>query len=145
MKERDERRAQAEKGWAGHKKIWTESGGTQGTEVQGMKVLQLTTVGRKSGEERCVLLTCLEVNDGWMVAGSNIGADHHPSWFLNLEANAGNGSVMADGQTSAIKARTLTGGERQKAWVQFKGVNASYAEYEGWTSREIPVVLLAKG
>lgn len=142
MAERDEARAAAGPFWQHHKKVWEDSGGTEMTETLGMGVLKLSTVGRRSGEERWVLLTYLPAEDGWLVAASNLGADTDPNWWKNLQANDGRGSVTVDGTTTPIRARALDPSERAEAYARFTSTYEGYSHYEEWTDREIPVVLL---
>ena len=142
MAERDEARAAAEPFWEHHKQVWAASGGTEMAETLGMGVLQLTTVGRRSGEERWVLLTYLPAEEGWLVAASNLGADRDPGWWQNLQANDGRGSVTIEGTSTPIKARALTGAARDEAYARFCDTYEGYRAYERWTDREIPVVLL---
>ena len=54
-----------------------------------MPVLELTTIGRKSGLPRSVLLTA-PWQDGERMAliASAGGNDKNPAWFLNLRANS---------------------------------------------------------
>ena len=58
-----------------------------GDEALGMPVLELTTVGRRSGRPRSVMLTS-PVRDGEaiVVVASRVGDDRHPDWLLNLRA-----------------------------------------------------------
>ena len=58
-----------------------------GDEALGMPVLELTTVGRRSGRPRSVMLTS-PVRDGEaiVVVASRGGDDRHPDWLLNLRA-----------------------------------------------------------
>jgi deazaflavin-dependent oxidoreductase (nitroreductase family) len=53
-----------------------------------MPVLELTTVGRRSGRRHSVLLTS-PVQDGatLVVVASRGGDDRSPAWFLNLQDN----------------------------------------------------------
>ena len=64
------------------------SGGRAGWQVAGMTVLELTTIGRKSGQPRTVLLTSpLREGDAYVIVASRGGDDQHPAWFLNLRDN----------------------------------------------------------
>lgn len=143
MGEREEARAMAAPFWQHHREVWASSGGTELTEMLNMKVLQLTTVGRRSGEERWVLLTFRPHPEGWLVVASNLGADRDPDWWRNLLANDGKGTVTVDGETYPVQARELDGAERDEAFARFVEAYEDYRRYEEWTDRPIPVVLLA--
>ena len=50
-----------------------------------MPVLKLTTVGRRSGQERTVMLTTPHQDgDAIVIVASKGGEDRHPAWYLNL-------------------------------------------------------------
>jgi deazaflavin-dependent oxidoreductase (nitroreductase family) len=140
--EREDTRAEAAQFWKHHKQVWDSSGGTEMNEVLGMGVLQLNTTGRRTGNSRSVLLTYLNDENGWLVAASNLGADHDPAWLQNLRASDGQGSVTIGSDTTPIRARALAGAERDQAYQRFISTYDGYANYEKWTDREIPVVAL---
>lgn len=141
--ERAAKRAGAQKFWAAHRATWEASGGTEMTEVLGMDVVQLNTVGRKSGELRWVLLTTLPADaGGWLVVASNLGADSDPNWWTNLQAAGGKGSVTVKGTTTPVTATALAGAERDAAYQRFVDTYPGYVEYRQATTREIPVVHL---
>lgn len=144
MGEREEARALAAPFWQHHREVWASSGGTELTEMLNMRVLQLTTVGRRSGEERWVLLTFQPHERGWAVVASNLGADEHPNWWQNLQADDGRGTVTVDGQTHDMVARELEGDEREEMFARFVEAHPDYQQYVEWTDRPIPVVLLAR-
>ena len=83
-----------------------------GDEALGMPVLELTTVGRRSGRPRSVMLTS-PVRDGEaiVVVASRVGDDRHPDWLLNLRASHASrwrcaGSPPPDGRPSCGRGRT---------------------------------------
>jgi deazaflavin-dependent oxidoreductase (nitroreductase family) len=114
--EQEDARAQAAQFWKHHKEVWDASGGTEMNEVLGMGVLQLNTTGRRSGSSRSVLLTYLNDENGWLVAASNLGADHDPGWLRNLRASDGQGSVTIGSDTTPVKAQELVDVERDRAY-----------------------------
>ena len=106
-----------------------------------MKVLALTTTGRKSGEERSSVVAFLPEGDAFAVVASNAGADRTPAWWLNLQATP-QGRVDADGRRVEVRAREATPEERERLWPRFVEANESYRHYETYTDRPLPVVLL---
>lgn len=52
-----------------------------------LRVLVLTTVGRKTGRDHSTALTYIHDNNRLLVLGSNFGQPHHPSWSSNLLAH----------------------------------------------------------
>ena len=48
-------------------------------------MLELTTVGRRSGLPRSVMLPSpVQENEAWVIVASRGGSDRHPAWLLNL-------------------------------------------------------------
>ncbi len=144
MGEREEARAMAAPFWQQHREVWEASGGTELTEMLNMKVLQLTTTGRRSGRDRWVLLTFQPHDEGWVVVASNLGADEDPGWWRNLQAAEGHGSVTVDGVSHPVRARVLEGAEHDEYFARFVDAHPDYEKYVEWTDRPIPVVLLAR-
>ena len=127
--------------WWLHRRLYRLSGGRIGRRVNGFEILMLTTCGRRSGEARSVALQSLEHGDGWAVIGSYAGEDRHPAWWLNILA-----VPMADVQIGSrhtrVRAREAHGDEREGLWQRFVAVDDAYDEYEGRTTRRLPVVVL---
>ena len=56
-----------------------------------------------------MLTSPLQVGDTYVVDASRGGDDHHPAWFLNLQANpAGRGGAGRGAERSAVTARVAT-------------------------------------
>ena len=109
-----------------------------------MPVLELTTIGRKSGEPRSVMLTSpVQEGSTIVVVASRGGDDQHPAWFLNLRDHP-DVEVVFDGEPKrAMRARVATPGERAVLWPRVTAAHQGYAGYQARTGREIPLVLLA--
>ena len=108
-----------------------------------MPVLELTTMGRKSGQKRSVMLTSpIQEGDVLVEIASRGGDDTHPAWFLNLQANP-NVEVSLKGQPKRPMVATLAGAdERARLWPKVVASAKNYGEYQEKTEREIPVVML---
>ncbi|MFM8563894.1 MAG: nitroreductase/quinone reductase family protein [Acidimicrobiia bacterium] len=125
-----------------HKTLLAVSFGRIGWHAGNMPVLKLTTVGRKSGVKREVMLTSpLQTGDTWVVVASKGGDDDHPAWYLNLVAEP-RVEVDVRGTRSVRTARVATATERADMWPRIIATNTNYAGYQKRTSREIPLVLL---
>ncbi len=126
-----------------HKTLVKASGGRLGWTASRMPVLELTTIGRKSGQPRTVMLTSpLQEGETWVVVGSRGGDDQHPAWFLNLEANPAVEVTVAGRPPEKMRARVAEGDERARLWERLTADHANYAGYQRKTSRELPVVVL---
>ena len=125
-----------------HRTMMTVSGGKLGWTAGKMPVIELTTTGRKSGEQRSTMLTTPWSEDDKMVIVASAGGnDAHPAWYLNLQAEP-TVSVRTEDATRQMTARTVSGDERSELWDQITSKYKNYAGYQTKTEREIPVVLL---
>ena len=120
------------------------SGGRLGWELRGMPVLEVTTTGRKSGQQRTTLLTSpLQVDDGYIVVASRGGDDVHPAWFLNLRDHPDVTVAVQGSPGRLMVAHIATSDERAELWPRVTARYPHYAGYQERTDREIPLVLLA--
>lgn len=126
-----------------HRALIAVSFGRLGWTVAGMPALELTTTGRTSGRRRSIMLTSpVQVGDALVVVASRGGDDHHPAWFLNLEAD-GDVRVAVGGRPSVpMRARVLSDTERDELWPAVVDRYPSYGVYQSRTDRVIPLVLL---
>jgi deazaflavin-dependent oxidoreductase (nitroreductase family) len=126
-----------------HHGLLTITGGHLGWDLANMPVLELTTVGRKSGEPRTVMLTSpYQEGDTLVIVASRGGDDHHPAWFLNLQANPAVEVSRKGKRNQKMTARVATPDERARMWPEITKKYSNYAGYQTRTTREIPVVLL---
>jgi deazaflavin-dependent oxidoreductase (nitroreductase family) len=125
-------------GWvADHIKSYVESDGEQGHVWNGVPTLLLTTKGRKSGELRRTAL----IYGAYLVVASQGGADKHPAWYLNLEADP-EVHVQVGSEKFTARARTATEQEKPELWTKMVSIWPAYDEYQTKTQRPIPVVVL---
>lgn len=127
--------------WKVHPQIYQLSSGRIGGSLLGLPVLLLTTKGRKSGLPRTKALMYLPYEGDFVVIASNLGQDHHPHWWLNLQTDP-EAEVEIRGEKIPVVAREAEGEERQKIWQQLIAKAPSYDAYKDKTSRSIPVVVL---
>ncbi|MEV0951357.1 nitroreductase/quinone reductase family protein [Promicromonospora sp. NPDC050249] len=112
-------------------------------KTMGMNLLVLTTVGRKSGQERQTPLAWFPGPDGsWLVVASANGAPANPAWYLNLAAHPDQVTVEQAGRKVAVTAEELQGAEREQAWQQIKAAADNFRKYEQTTDRKLPVIKL---
>lgn len=120
---------------------YMESGGTEGTELQGKPVILLTTIGAKSGKLRKTPLMRVEHDGEYAIVASLGGAPKNPVWYHNVKKNprveVQDGPVTAD-----FEAREVFGDEKALWWERAVAVWPDYAEYQKKTDRQIPVFVL---
>ncbi|MEV0669096.1 nitroreductase family deazaflavin-dependent oxidoreductase [Mycobacterium sp. NPDC050441] len=116
---------------------------SKGGKVMGMDALVLTTVGRKSGEERSTPVAWFPGGGGtWLIVASAAGAPKNPAWYYNIAAHPDQVQVELDGRKVAVTAEQLNGAERDAAWKQIASALPRFTKYEEQTDREIPVIRL---
>jgi deazaflavin-dependent oxidoreductase (nitroreductase family) len=126
-----------------HKGVIKLTGGRLGWKAGSMTVLELTTTGRKSGQQRTVLLTSpVKEGDAFVIIASKGGEPTHPAWFLNLQANPECTVSLRGATARPMRARVARGEERARLWPAITGAYKGYASYQRKTDREIPVVFL---
>lgn len=126
-----------------HVRRYVETNGEAGHVWNGATVLILTTTGRRSGEQRSTPLIYGRHGDDYLVVASLGGADHHPAWYLNLEASP-DVRVQVKGDRFAARARTATPEEKPGLWRTMLAIWPDYDRYQRKTRREIPVVVLER-
>jgi F420H(2)-dependent quinone reductase len=120
---------------------YMESGGTEGTELQGKPVILLTTIGAKTGKIRKTPLMRVEHNGEYAVVASLGGAPKNPVWYYNIKAHPR--VELQDGTvTKDYEAREVFGDEKAEWWKRAVAAWPDYANYQKKTDREIPVFVL---
>jgi len=112
-------------------------------KLLGMPGLELTTVGRKSGQKRAVMLTSpVQEGDNIVIVASRGGDPTHPAWFLNLRDNPNVDVSFKGAPKTPMIASVADSAERARLWPLITKDHKNYADYQTKTDREIPVVVL---
>jgi deazaflavin-dependent oxidoreductase (nitroreductase family) len=117
--------------------LWTTS------NKRGWGAMRLTTVGRKSGQERSVILGYLEDGPNLVTMAMNGWGEAEPAWWLNLQAQPDAVVELPDGPR-AVRGRAATPEERPRLWARW-GEFDGPDKLESWASRrprETAVVIL---
>ena len=131
-------------GWVNaHVRRYVESDGESGHDWRGVPTLLLTTTGRKTGRLRRTALIYGRDGDRYLVVASEGGADVHPFWYRNLEANP-DVDVQVGAERFPAKARTATEEEKPSLWSTMASIWPAYDDYQARTDRNIPVVILER-
>jgi F420H(2)-dependent quinone reductase len=120
---------------------YMESGGTDGTELQGRPVILLTSIGAKTGKIRKTPLMRVEHGGEYAVVASLGGAPKNPVWYHNIKAHPRvelqDGTVNKD-----YEAREVFDDEKAAWWERAVAAWPDYANYQTKTDRQIPVFVL---
>jgi deazaflavin-dependent oxidoreductase (nitroreductase family) len=103
--------------------------------------LLLTTVGRKSGQNRTVPLLYVRDGDNLLVAGSNWGQKEEPAWARNLSGNP-RARVQIGSARREYVARVATDEEKTGLWPKLDEMWPAYDTYRKRSGRDIKVFVL---
>ena len=124
-----------------HRSLQVLSHGRLGWTIGPMPVVELHTIGRKSGERRSTLLTApIHEPDRVVLIASKGGDDRNPFWYLNLLAQP-DVELTENGRTRPMRARTASEAEKTALWPAIVRAYSGYAGYQKKTTRDIPVVI----
>jgi deazaflavin-dependent oxidoreductase (nitroreductase family) len=118
--------------------------GRVGGYFEGHQLLLLHATGRKSGQERINPLAYLRDGDRYAIFATMGGADVHPQWVRNLEANP---DVEVEVGTERFKGRATVlweGPERDRLYAEQAERWSQFGDYEKKTTRTIPVVVIER-
>ena len=111
---------------------------------RGVRVLLITTPGRRTGLPRSTCVRFLETDAGLVVWGTGAGAPHDPDWFQNLRA-ADTAGVQIRAEHFTVRPRELRGAERETVWRDTVLTQApEVARYARNAGRTIPVAVLER-
>ena len=130
--------------WSIHRGLYRSTGGRFGLRNPkdgryGM--MRLTTIGRRSGQERSVILGYFEDGPNLVTLAMNGWADDEPAWWLNLQAHPEASIDLADGQRT-VMGRAERGEERSRLWDRWREMDANLDAYAALRSGETAVVVL---
>lgn len=131
--------------WRVHRALYRLSGGRflwTTSNKRGWGALRLTTTGRKSGQERSVIIGYLEDGHDLVAIAMNGWDEGHPAWWLNLEATPDAVVRLAGQPPRRVRARAAVGAERDRLWERWLHVDPNLDDYAARRSTETPVVVL---
>ncbi len=121
--------------------VYRRSGGKRFGHLRGMPLLLLTTVGRRTGKTRVTPVMYIRDGNNYVITASNGGADRHPSWFANLQANPQT-TIEVDGMTRTVMAHKASSEEKGRLWARLVEQAPFFEAYRKKTTRDIPMVVL---
>ena len=131
--------------WRVHRALYRLSGGRflwTTSNKRGWGALRLTTVGRKTGQERSVILGYLEDGPNLVTLAMNGWDEGHPAWWLNLEAQPDAVVRLAGHDPRPVRARAAVGDERDRLWGLWVANDPDHDAYAARRSTQTPVVVL---
>lgn len=116
-------------------------GGYTVTEAVGLPVVQLITIGAKTGRPRSTPLVGLFEGEKILLIGSNLGQNRNPAWYYNLKANP-KCTVLYKRRARKYSSRETAGEERERCWQTAVSWYAGYEKYQERVARLVPVIVL---
>jgi deazaflavin-dependent oxidoreductase (nitroreductase family) len=132
--------------WRVHRALYRLSGGRflwATSNKRGWGALRLTTIGRKSGEERSVIIGYLEEGSSLVAIAMNGWDEGSPAWWLNLESHPDAVVRQTDEEPRRVRARLAVGDERDRLWQRWVAIDPRIEAFSSQRSTETPVVVLA--
>ena len=131
--------------WRVHRALYRLSGGRflwGTTNKRGWGALRLTTIGRKSGQERSVIIGYLEDGPNLVAIAMNGWDEGNPAWWRNLEAQPDAVVRLAHQQPRLVHARAAAGEERDRLWQRWVEVDPKLLAHSVRRSTVTPVIVL---
>lgn len=130
--------------WSAHRGIYQITGGRIGLwrpRANGWGTLRLTTTGRRTGQQRSVLIGYFEDGPNLISLAMNGWGEGEPSWWLNLRAYP-DATVDLVGGRRLVRAHAATGDERARLWARWREIETSLDDFAARRSSETAVVVL---
>jgi deazaflavin-dependent oxidoreductase (nitroreductase family) len=124
--------------------IFRVTGGRRGLwppRAQRWGALRLTTIGRRSGQERSAILGYVEDGPNLVTMAMNGWGEGEPAWWLNLQAHPQARVQLTDG-TRQVVAHAATGLERAQLWDRWRSLDENLDGYARRRSTQTAVVVL---
>ena len=121
--------------------VYESSGGAQGTTLRdtGLPVIIVTNMGNQTGAIRKTPLMRVKDGDNYVLVASRGGAPKNPVWVYNLRAD-GNVEIRDEAEVYTMQVREVQDdAERARLWEIAVAAFPPYEEYQGRTTRKIPV------
>ena len=131
--------------WRAHRLLHRISGGRflwTPSSKRGWGALRLTTVGRRTGQPRDVIIGYLDDGPDLVAIAMNGWQEGHPAWWLNLAAHPDAVVRQAHEDPRPVRARQATGEERDRLWQRWRALDPRLDGYAGRRSTETPVIVL---
>jgi deazaflavin-dependent oxidoreductase (nitroreductase family) len=130
--------------WHTHRAIYRVSRGRFGLwrpKPNGWGAMRLTTTGRRSGQERSVIVGYFEDGHNLVTMAMNGWGEGEPAWWLNLLANPEARVETRDG-ARPVTGRAAQGDERRRLWERWREIDDNLDDFAARRSGETAVVIL---
>lgn len=130
--------------WKVHRALYRITGGRFGlrraTDTR-WGMMHLTTIGRRSGQERSVILGYFDDGPNLVTMAMNGWGAGEPAWWLNLQAQP-EVTVKTVNGSRPVRARAAAGEERTRLWDRWRHYDKDLDEFAAHRPEETAVVIL---
>ena len=129
--------------WFIHRSLYRLTGGRFGlrrAKADRYGMMRLTTIGRRTGQERSVILGYLHDGPNLVTMAMNGWGGGEPAWWLNLQANPDVEAELADGPR-LVTGRAAQGEERERLWARWREIDKDLDAHATRRSETAVVIL----
>ena len=130
--------------WISHRRLYRLTGGRLGLwrpKPNGWGTLWLTTVGRRTGLDRSVMVGYFEDGPNLVTMAMNGWGEGEPAWWLNLQAHPDARVDLSDGPR-LVTGRAARGEDRERLWSRWREIDKNLDAFAGRRSTETAVLIL---
>ncbi|WP_327043132.1 nitroreductase family deazaflavin-dependent oxidoreductase [Micromonospora ureilytica] len=130
--------------WSVHRGLYRVTGSRVGLwrpRENRWGTLRLTTIGRRTGQQRGVIIAYFEDGPNLVGVAMNGWGEGAPAWWLNLQARPDASVEMVDGRR-LVRGRAATGDERSRLWPRWSEADKNFDAHAARRSSETTVVVL---
>ena len=132
--------------WGLHKALYRWSGGRLGLRTatpdqEGLA--ELTTIGRRSGQQRPVMIGYFQDGDDYVTMAMNGWDAADPAWWLNLQANEQAKLALPSGTIDVIGRAATAGEEHDRLWQRWREMDHNVDKFAKRRTDGTPVVILS--
>jgi deazaflavin-dependent oxidoreductase (nitroreductase family) len=130
--------------WFAHRRVYLLTRGRLGLwrpKPDGWGTMRLNTVGRRTGQERSVMLGYFEDGPNLVTLAMNGWGEGEPAWWLNLQAHPDVRVDLRDGKR-LVTGHAARGEERERLWSRWREIDKNLDAMAARRSMETAVVVL---
>ncbi len=131
--------------WAIHRGVYRVSRGRRGlwlAKPNKWGTMRLTTIGRRTGEKRSVILGYYEDGPNLVTMAMNGWGEGEPAWWLNLQADPA-ATVELVNERREMTASAAEGAEHDRLWARWRDMGDDVDGYATQRSTPTSVVVLS--
>jgi len=130
--------------WFAHRRLYRLTAGHVGLwrpKPNRWGALRLTTVGRRSGHDRSVIVGYYQDGPNFVTMAMNGWGEGDPAWWLNLQTNPDAQVNLVD-RSLRVRAHAASGPERDRLWSRWQQIDKNLDAYAARRPTQTAVVVL---